>query len=144
MHDALGRGVTNKAQLHAWKTRIETFCTAELRLALNPKTAIFPARLGVDFLGFRVFKTHRRLRRASKRRIVRSMRGLKARFAAGRIEEERVMASLASWKAHLAHGNTVTLSRRLFAGLPLTPGPRQVPDTAIRQNEREDHDPVAL
>lgn len=54
-----------KAQLHQWRQEIIHFLQT-LRLTLHEgKSAVFPVHLGVDFVGFRVFPTHRRLRRGN-------------------------------------------------------------------------------
>ena len=53
-----------KSQLHAWKAAIGEFLGARLRLLLHPrKSFIFPTGIGIDFCGFILFPTHRRLRR---------------------------------------------------------------------------------
>ena len=52
----------DKAQLQAWKAATRDFLTAELRLELHPrKSPVFPVGVGIDFCGFRIYPTHRRM-----------------------------------------------------------------------------------
>jgi hypothetical protein len=51
---------------------------------------------------------------AGRRRLRRQARAV----AAGLCAPEVARQSLLSWNAHLAHGHTLRLRRRLFAGLP--------------------------
>ena len=53
-----------KSQLHTWKAAIGEFLGARLRLLLHPrKSVVFPTGIGIDYCGFILFPTHRRLRR---------------------------------------------------------------------------------
>lgn len=104
----------DKATLHRWREEIAGFLQA-LRLTLHArKTAVFPVRMGVDFVGFRVFPTHRRLRRENVRRAFRRMGALQAAYRAGEVELERVRASVQGWIAHSSYGATWGLRRRLL------------------------------
>jgi retron-type reverse transcriptase len=110
----------DKAQLHAWKDALRDFLVARLRLVLHPrKSVVFPVKVGVDFCGFRIFPTHRRLRRSSVRRFVRRFRRQRVAYRQGRLSLEEMTTSVRSWIAHAEHGNTWRLRRRLFADYPL-------------------------
>ncbi|MBD3216388.1 MAG: RNA-dependent DNA polymerase [Candidatus Lokiarchaeota archaeon] len=110
----------DKTQLHAWKAAIREFLADRLRLALHPrKSVIFPVKVGVDFCGFRIYPTHRRLRRSSIRRFVRRFRRQRAAYRRGDLTLEEVNTSVRSWIAHAAHGNTWRLRQRLFRDYPL-------------------------
>jgi hypothetical protein len=65
----------------------------------------------LDFLGYHIWPTHRRLRRASIRRIVRSLKRAQRLYAAGAIEIEHVGRSVASWVAHARGADTYRLRR---------------------------------
>ena len=95
-----------------WR-KIEEYLT-ELKLELNSKTALYPLRNGIDFLGFHSYLTEtgkviRKLRRSSiqrmNTRIKRWERGLKD----GTITKEQIWASYQAWDAHAAHGDTRAL-----------------------------------
>lgn len=112
----------DKAQLHAWKRAIEDFLATRLRLVLHPKKSlVFPVKVGLDFCGFRLYPTHRRLRRSAIRRFVQRFRGQRAAFWRGEIALADLTTSVQSWVAHAAHGDTWRLRDRLFTDYPLNP-----------------------
>jgi len=85
-----------------------------LGLTLNKKTQIFPLRHGIDFCGFRTYLTDtgkvvRKIRKASKEKAKRKLKGQKKRLEAGEITLEDIKTSYTSWKAHAAHGNSYHL-----------------------------------
>jgi len=89
---------------------------AGLRLRLHPsKSQIFPVTQGADFLGFRVFPDHRLLRRDNVARFRRRLRRLAEALRTGRLGRSAVEASVQSWHAHAAFGNTGALRARLRA-----------------------------
>jgi retron-type reverse transcriptase len=117
----------DKAQLQAWKSAVRDFVAARLRLVLHPKKSlVFPVKVGVDFCGFRIYPTHRRLRRSSVRRFVRRLRRQREAYRRGDLTLEEMHISVRSWLAHAAHGDTWRLRERIFADYPLTP-PRAFP-----------------
>jgi len=92
---------------------------ASLRLRLHPiKSQIRRCGDGASFVGFFVRPARVRVRNhnllAGRRRLKRQARAV----AAGHCSPEAARQSLLSWNAHLAHGHTLRLRRRLFAGLP--------------------------
>jgi len=110
----------DKAQLRDWQDAVRSFSAARLRLLLHPtKSAIFPVEVGLDFCGFRIFPTHRRLRRSSVRRFVRRFRHQRAAYWRGDLALDDMTASVQSWIAHAAHGDTWRLRARLFADYPI-------------------------
>lgn len=105
----------DKAELHKWIIAIEEFLARHLRLLLHPKKSqLFPVSVGVDFCGFRIYDTHRRLRRSSIRRFVRRFRRLRAAYHRGDMSFEEIMISVRSWIAHADHGDTWRLRGRIF------------------------------
>lgn len=67
----------DKKHLAEVKELLRTFLADELRLDLNNKTAIRPCSMGIDFVGFRIWATHRRLK---KKTAVKSSGILKSRL----------------------------------------------------------------
>lgn len=85
------------------------------RLRLHPrKCVILPVRLGVPFLGWRLFADHRRLRRSTGVRFQRRLKELVAAYRRGEVGLPEVRASVASWIGHLKHGDTWGLRRSLL------------------------------
>lgn len=106
----------DKRQLHAWRAEVIGFL-AGLRLRLHePQAAVFPVQTGIPFLGWRVYPDHRRLRRRNGVAFQRRLATLRLDFAAGRISFDQMQASVQSWIAHAAHGDTWGLRRALLSG----------------------------
>jgi len=96
---------------------------AALRLRLHPsKSQLRRCRDGASFVGFHVLPGRIRVRNHNLLRGRRRLRTLTCGVAAGRISPESARTSTLSWNAHLAHGHTWRLRRRLFADLPFTAG----------------------
>jgi RNA-directed DNA polymerase len=112
----------SKAQLHAWKTAIRDFLGARLRLLLHDtKSVIQPTRIGLDFCGFVLFPTHRRIRRSSIRRFVQRFREQREAYRNGQLLLEKMTMSVQCWVAHAAHGDTWRLRSRLFRDYAIRP-----------------------
>lgn len=108
----------DKTHLHHIRALIERFLWDRLRLKTNAKTQVFPVEgwfgRAVDFLGYRIWTTHRRLRKSSISRITRTLRRLKKQYAAGKVALEKVRQSITSWVAHASHAETYGLRKRLL------------------------------
>lgn len=64
----------DKKYLAEVKELLRAFLSDELRLDLNNKTAIRPCSMGVDFVGFRIWSTHRRLKKKTAVKIKRNLK----------------------------------------------------------------------
>jgi len=94
-----------------------------LRLRAHPiKTQIRRCRDGPSFVGFVVRPGRIRVRNHNLRRGRRRLRLQNAAAVAGVLSHAAARASLQSWNAHLAHGHTWRLRRRLFRDLPHAEG----------------------
>jgi len=88
---------------------------AELRLTLHTERAqVFPVKAGIPWLGFRVFPTHRRLKRSNVKTFIQRLRAQRDAYRAGEIGLGDVQQSLQAWIAHASHGNTYRLRRAIF------------------------------
>jgi len=103
----------DKAHLQRVRILVEDFLDQHLRLKTNQKTQIFPLGLvrgrALDFLGYRIWCTHRRLRKSSIKRIYHTLRRLRGQYADGKVSLERIGQSVQSWVAHAAHANAKAL-----------------------------------
>ena len=86
-------------------------------LELNQKTAIFPLRNGIDFLGFHSYLTEtgaviQKLRRESAQRMKAKIRHWERAYPAGEATKEEILCSFLAWDAHAAHGDTYALRRQ--------------------------------
>ena len=99
----------DKATLWGWQRKIEQFLDEALRLHLNRKTDIFPEGRGVNFVGYRTWRTHRLLRKRSVRGIRRTLKALGAKYVGGEVGVEMISAVVASWVGHASHADTYRL-----------------------------------
>lgn len=114
----------DKSQLRAWKAALRDFLGAHLRLLLHEtKSVVQPTSIGLDFCGFILFPTHRRLRRSSIRRFVQRFRRQREAYRAGQLSLDKMTLSVQCWIAHAAHGDTWRLRSRLFRDYAISPYP---------------------
>jgi retron-type reverse transcriptase len=99
-----------------WQIRREAECylNHRLDLRLNQKTGIWPISRGVDFLGYRIWPTHRLVRKSSIKRMQRKLRVFRRKHQAGQIGLERIDASIQSWLGHVSHASSYNLRRKLL------------------------------
>lgn len=100
----------DKEELRRVLADIRAFIENELHLTLNPKTDIFPVKNGVDFVGYRHFHSHRKVRKSSVKRMKRRAR----RYQRGRMPRERFVLTLVSWLGHIAHADTWNLRKKIL------------------------------
>lgn len=103
-----------KSQLWAWKADIVAFLQG-LRLALHERSStVYPVGNGIPFLGFRLFREHRLLKRKNgvnfQRRLKRNYRA----YARGELSFADLTEKVRGWVAHAAHGDTWGLRRSLL------------------------------
>ena len=116
----------NKADLHLWRIAIIDYL-ATLRLTLHEAEAqVFPTATGIPFLGWRIYPTHRRLKRRNGQAFQRRYLQMRRDYAAGKIGFDRLNAGVQGWVAHVKHGQTWGLRRSLLSSplpnlLPASP-----------------------
>lgn len=117
----------DKQHLHRARKQIESFLDRHLRLRTNNKTQVFPVHgfrgRALDFLGYRIWPTHRKLRRSSIRRITRTLKRLQHLYADHLVGKERVMQSVNSWLAHAEHANARGLVLAVLDRFKFSKGP---------------------
>jgi len=110
----------DKAYLHYLRKQIAGFLAERLFLQLNGKTQVFPVKSrGVDFLGYRIWPTHRLLRVRSKKHMRRKLKKYTKLYGEGKIALDRINASIQSWLGHVKHCNSYRLRKKLLGGLVL-------------------------
>ena len=113
----------SSGSLEAALRSIEQFL-CHLRLRLHAaKSRLYRTACGIGFLGWRIFRDHRRLVRTNMVRFRRRLRALQQRYASGTIGWREAAAHLQAWNAHAAHGDTWRL--RGFAGVLYAAGNQQ-------------------
>ena len=109
----------DKAWLTETKLQLAGFLAKCLALTLNSKTNIFPLAQGINFLGYRIWPTHRLLRKSSAKRMRRRLKRFKRGYSKGNIGLDHINASIQSWLGHCRHADTYKLRCKLFAGFTL-------------------------
>lgn len=104
----------DRTWLHEIREYIREFLTDTLKLQLNSKTNIFPAAQGINFLGYRIWPTHRLLRKDSAKRMQRKLKKFEQEYTAGDIALDKIHASIMSWIGHTQHAECYQLRKRLF------------------------------
>lgn len=103
----------DKRELARLKTIIEDFLNSVLHLDLNKKTAIRPCSLGVDFVGYHIWATHRKLKKQTARRMIRNVKRMCEQMAAGTLSREEFERTAASYNGVLQHCNSYGLKQKL-------------------------------
>ena len=100
----------DKGWLQGVLHRIEEFFDT-LGLRLNPKTSIFPVdRCGVDFLGYRTFRTHTILRKSSARRLKKKVREIEQNYLT--MSPDAILGSLGAYHGWLKHCDCYNFGRK--------------------------------
>lgn len=103
----------DKRYLAEVKELIEVFLDEKLRLNLNQKTAIRPCSTGIDFVGYRIWATHRKLKKKSAVKIKRSMKRYVRKVEAGEESREKMNRAIASYRGVLQHCDSYGLRQSL-------------------------------
>ncbi|MGR9107032.1 MAG: reverse transcriptase domain-containing protein [Gammaproteobacteria bacterium] len=105
----------SKPQLWTWKKAIQDFL-AGLRLALHEKSStVYPVDNGIPFLGFRLYRDHRRLKRRNGVNFQRRLRGYYLEYARGDLSRDDLNRRVRGWIAHVARADTWGLRRSLLS-----------------------------
>lgn len=110
----------DKKQLWAVLEEVKDFLDYHLALQLNGKTSIFPIQQGIDFLGYRIWPTHRLLRKSSIKRMKRKLKAFKRKYQEGKIGLDRINATIQSWLGHCEHANSHSLRKAVLNNFCLT------------------------
>ena len=103
----------DKKFLNQIKNEIQRFLSENLHLDLNKKTVVRPVTLGIDFVGFKMWATHRKLKKQTARKIIRKVKHMCEEMNAGNMTKEAFMRSVASYRGLLQHCDSYGLRRKL-------------------------------
>jgi len=96
---------------------------AGLRLRVHEeRVSVRPAQLGVTFVGYRIWSTHRLIRKLNIRVFRRRIRWMRRAYAAGMISWDDIKPRLASWIGHSQTADSMRLLRRLSREWQFTRG----------------------
>ena len=103
----------DKKYLEEVKLKIAAFIGEKLNLQLNRKTCIRPTSMGIEFVGFWVWPTHRKLRKKTAKKLKKRLRYMFHAYTVGEIDRETLDRSVASYRGILKHFNSYGLRKSL-------------------------------
>lgn len=112
----------DKKYLHAVKDDIERFLNNNLALHFNGKTAIRPISCGIEFVGFRIWPTHRKLKKKTVLKMKRRLKYLQKAYKRGEIGFAEVNNSVQSYFGLLKHCNSYNLRKKICETFIFTRG----------------------
>jgi len=105
----------SRNRLQQAKLKIATFLKENLELILHPKKqTISPLKCGVDFLGFKIFSTHRLLRKENVKRFCGRLKRMRKQLERKQIPIGKIGLSIRGWIAHAKCGNTYNLRKKIL------------------------------
>ena len=105
----------DKKKLHEYKALINDFLQENLKLDLNNKTAIRPISLGIEFVGYKLWPTHVKLRKSTALKMKRRMKQVKKQYERGEISLNKVSGTVASYNGVLKYCNSHNLRTKLLS-----------------------------
>lgn len=104
--------VRDKQEAIFYKEKIMAFLKEHLFLELNAKSKYYPNKMGVDFCGYRIFETHRLLRKRSKTKIKHLIKCWNKFYDLGELDLHNVILRWNSWRGHARHANSYNLRNK--------------------------------
>lgn len=104
----------DKKKLHEYKQLIETFLQEVLKLNLNNKTAIRPISQGIEFVGYRLWPTHVKIRKSTSLKMKKRLKYVKKQYERNEIPFDKVNATVQSYMGILKHCNSYRLQNKIF------------------------------
>jgi len=109
----------DKKYLWELKEQLDEFITDRLHLKLNNKTMVRTVNQGVEFVGYRVWPTHRKIRKKTAKKMNRRMRYLSKAYKRGEVSINVIKTSLQSYTGMLQHANCHNLRMKMLKQLVL-------------------------
>ncbi len=111
----------NKEWCRVLLEQISTFAALQ-RLRLNPKTRIYPASHGVDFVGYRHWADHTLPRKRTVKRGRAQLKALRRLYTQGRIDLDYIRPRVASFVGYMRHCDGWRSLEALLEDFVLTKG----------------------
>jgi len=110
---------SDKTELHRLRSEIEIFLEEKLRLNLNNKTYIRPITLGIDFLGYKIWPTHVKLRKPSALKMKKRLKYIQKQYYNGEIDFKKADSTVQSYLGILSHCDSLRLKNKIFGDFVL-------------------------
>ena len=119
----------HKRELWEWKAATWQRSSRNCDLTLHEReSTVYPVANGIPFLGFRVYPTHRLLKRRNALAFQRRLRSWSRAMARGDMKLDDIHPRVRGWIAHARHGDTSGLRRALLPRPSAAPGHERVAD----------------
>lgn len=128
----------DKKYLYRIKVEIENFLNNSLKLHLNKKTCIRPISVGLEFVGFRIWPTHRRMKKKSAIKMKRRLKYLLKAYNRGEVTFDEVNSSVQSYLGILQHCNSYYLRQAIFKDFILTRQQETIAELVNENIEQEE------
>lgn len=106
--------VKTKEDAKIIKAKVEDFIHNNLKLELNHKSRYYPAHFGINFCGFRIFETHRLVRKSCKKKINKNIKNWNKLWENNKLDYNQMQMSINSWLGHVKHANSYKLTQKIF------------------------------
>ncbi len=111
----------DKKQLNQILNNIRFFLQTKLKLKLNRKTQVFLVRQRpIDFLGYKIWSTHRLLRKCNIKRTKRKFKKFQKLYKERIITLKDINPSVMSWLGHVKWADSYRLRVKIFGSLVFT------------------------
>jgi retron-type reverse transcriptase len=101
---------------HVRVTLIEALERLRLTFHMN-KAQYWPVSQGTDWLGYRVYPTHRYLRKSNIKRFQQRFKRLAEEYRKDIVDIQKVKSSVMSWIGHVKHADSYNLRREIFGNI---------------------------
>lgn len=128
----------NKEHLHRLKMEVEEFLNNDLELHLNSKTCIRPISVGVEFVGFRMWPTHRRMKKKSVKKMKKRLKYLQKAYSRGEVTFDDVNSSVQSYMGILKHCDSYYLRQAIFKDFVLIKQQETIAELINENTEQEE------
>lgn len=112
----------DKSELHDFKNQIIVFLDDELRLQTNNKTCVRPIALGIEFVGYKIWATHKKIRKSTTKRVRKKLRFTQKQYARGEITAEKVSQTVQSCFAVFDNADSKLLKEKFSKTYVFTKG----------------------
>lgn len=103
----------SKKELNEDKEKIRAFLFS-MKLTLHPKKAnVSPISLGIDCLGYKIFKNHRLVRKSTVTRFIRNSKKKMILYEKNNIDFNKLMETFNSWDAYMSHADSYALKNKI-------------------------------
>lgn len=110
----------DKKELHRILEEIELFLSYELKLQLNNKTSIRPIKDGIEYVGYRIWTTHKKLSKKTAKKMKKRLKYLRKSFSRGEISVQDTRSTVASYLGLMKHADCYELRKKVLNDFVLT------------------------